>query len=825
MLNCPSCGEENPAKFRLCGYCGTPLAAPLPAHEVRKTVTVVFSDLKDSTALGERLDAEALHEVKRRYFDAMAAEITRHGGKIEKYIGDAIMAVFGLPRAHEDDGLRAVRAAVGMQTALGRVNDELQRRFAVTLANRTGVNTGDVVATDDPTANQKLATGDAVNVAARLEQAAPANQIYLGHATWRLVRDAVEVEPVAPLELKGKSQPVPAYRLISARGLDGYARRHDTPLVGRDDELAALDAAYAQACASAKARLVTVLGDAGAGKSRLVQEAIARMPGAVRVLRGRCLPYGDGITFWPLRMMLCEAADIRADDAAEVALSKTVALVGADDVAARLASAAGFNAAPFPLGELNWAARRFLETLAVRGPVVALIDDIHWAEPAFLDLIEHVVETADAPLLLLATARHDLLDERPQWATQPAATRLVLPPLSDAASAQVVSNLLGNTGLSDAVVKRIVAAAEGNPLFVEQMLAMLLDNGSPGEVTVPPTIHALLEARLDRLGRAERMAVEPASVIGLEFPQPAVESLAPAAVRTTIGEQMAALSRQRFIQPAQPVDGEAIWRFHHQLVRDTVYNGLLKRARANLHIEFVRWADGVNAGRDRALEFQEILGYHLEQAHRCLRELGPLDERGIAIGADAAQRLSAAGRRAHARGDMHAASNLYRRAVALLDEHGDAQRAALLPELGETLMDCGDFDAARSVLDDAIAAARRLSDTRLQASAELIRMLLRLYSGEPGDWSEATLRAAHDAIALFEREAAASELATAWRLVAFVHGLAGRSLQVGSAVSKAIEHARAAGNARLVARCGMSFSTSALLGPNRCPKRSPAASG
>ncbi len=286
MINCPSCGEENPPKFRLCGYCGTPLAAAapaLPAHEVRKTVTIVFCDLKDSTALGERVDAEALHEIKERYFGAMAAEITRHGGKIEKYIGDAIMAVFGLPRAHEDDALRAVRAAAGMRSALAKVNEELLARYGVALANRTGVNTGEVVANADAGADQKLATGDAVNVAARLEQAAPVGQIYLGELTYRLVRDAVDVEAVEPLEVKGKAQRLTAYRLVAALGLDGHVRRHDTPLVGRDAELALLEAAYREACETSAPRLVTVIGDAGAGKSRLTAEFVDR-----RARQGAC---------------------------------------------------------------------------------------------------------------------------------------------------------------------------------------------------------------------------------------------------------------------------------------------------------------------------------------------------------------------------------------------------------------------------------------------------------------------------------------------------------------------------------------------------------
>ncbi len=352
MINCPSCGEENPPKFRLCGYCGAALtAAPaaLPVREMRKTVTLIFSDLKDSTALGERLDSEALHEVKDRYFAAMAAEIKRHGGKIEKFIGDAIMAVFGLPKAHEDDALRAVRAAADMRKALARVNDDLMKRYGVTLGNRTGINTGEVVANDDEKADQKLATGDAVNVAARLEQAAPVGEIYLGESTYQLVRDAVEVEAVEPLQLKGKSEPVPAWRLVTARGLDGYARRQDTPIVGRDEELAALHAAYHHAVSAQRAHLVTVIGDAGLGKSRLVREVVDQIAAGARTLRGRCLPYGDGITFWPLVGMVGEAAGIRDDDTTDAARAKLLQAVKDEEVAARLASAIGLSEQSFPL--------------------------------------------------------------------------------------------------------------------------------------------------------------------------------------------------------------------------------------------------------------------------------------------------------------------------------------------------------------------------------------------------------------------------------------------------------------------------------------------
>ncbi len=836
MVKCPGCGEENPAKFRLCGYCGTALAAQapaaLPAHEVRKTVTIVFSDLKGSTALGELLDPEAMREVTDSYFSAMAAEITRHGGKIEKYIGDAIMAVFGLPRAHEDDALRAVRAAAGMQVALKRVNDDLMRRYGVALANRTGVNTGEVVANDDPTANQKLATGDAVNIAARLEQAAPENEIYLGETTYRLVRDAVEVEAVEPLDLKGKAEKVSAYRLVAARGLDGYARRQDTPIVGRDEELTALHAVYRAVCDERMVRMVTVIGDAGQGKSRLVREVVDHVAAGAKVLRGRCLPYGDGITFWPLVGMVWEAVGVVADDSPDLARAKLLAVVGDAEVAARLSSAIGLSPAIFPLHELYWSVRKFLEGLASQAPVVALVDDIHWAEPAFLELLEHLLDTVlDAPILLLATARDELLEEHPQWGERTASTRLVLRPLGDAAAAQVVGNLLGSANLPPDVLHRIVVAAEGNPLYVEQMLSMLIDSRalrleegqwvraeSYGQIAVPPTIQALLEARLDNLARADRAAVEPAAVIGLEFARPALEALAPDAVRSAIGEHLSTLSRKHFIRLVDATKADSIYRFHNHLVRETVYNGLLKRARANLHVGFVRWADRVNADRDRALEFQEILGYHLEQAHRYLLELGPLDASGIAIGADAATRLAGAGRRAFARSDMHAAANLLRRATTLLPEL-DSVRLSMLPELGEALMEMGEFVEARAVLGGAVAAAEQAGDDRLKASASLIGMFVRLYSGEPGEWGSEALRMAEEVIPrLASVGGADAELATAWRLIGFVHGVAGRYSQANDATVHYMAHARAAGNARLVARSGIGFAIGALSGPMPVPE-------
>ena len=395
-------------------------------RELRKTVTIVFSDLKGSTAIGERLDAEALHEVKERYFKAMAAEITRHGGKIEKYIGDAIMAVFGLPRTHEDDALRAVRAAFGMQQTLARVNVDLQARYGVALAQRIGVNTGEVVANDDPNADQKLATGDAVNVAARLEQAAPEKQVYIGEVTYRLVRDAVEVEAVEPLELKGKAQRVAAYRIVNVPGprRQPASRRHADRRARR--RTAADRCRYHEVVAQSAVRMVTVIGDAGVGKSRLVHEVVVAHHGR-RHRAARPLP-----ALWRRHHVLAAARDARSGrhPRRRHAGGSACQAAGISRRSRRGRSRGGSDRAEcghLPLHEIYWGARKSLEILAARGPVVALIDDIHWAETAFLDLLEHVLSTSTgAPILLLATSRHDLLEERPQWGEQAGAARIVL---------------------------------------------------------------------------------------------------------------------------------------------------------------------------------------------------------------------------------------------------------------------------------------------------------------------------------------------------------------------------------------------------------------
>ena len=496
---------------------------------MRKTVTVVFSDVTGSTSLGEQLDPESLRRVMGRYFDAMRQAIEAHGGTVEKFIGDAVMAVFGVPVLHEDDALRAVRAANEMRQRLKALNEELERDFRVRIEMRTGVNTGEIVAGEGET----LATGDAVNVAARLEQSAPPGEILLGETTHRLVRDLVQVDLLPPLELKGKEQAVTAYRLIEVLP-EALSHRLGSPMVGRERERRRLHDAFEQAVSDRSCQLFTVLGLAGVGKSRLVQEFLEELDTAALAVHGRCLPYGEGITYWPLMEAVQEAAGLEDSDSPEEGLRKLATLLESENESELLAHRVGelIGLAEVGVGaEESFAAVRVLfESLARRAPLVIVFDDIHWGEATFLDLIEHLADWArEAPILLACMARPELLDVRAGWGGGKLnATAVLLEPLSAAESSELVDNLAG-AELGESVRERIVGAAEGNPLFVEEMLALVRsrtdDTGE--DLQVPATIQALLAARIDALPEAERAVIERAAVGGQIFYAGAVEELTP----------------------------------------------------------------------------------------------------------------------------------------------------------------------------------------------------------------------------------------------------------------------------------------------------------
>ncbi|MEP6470136.1 MAG: adenylate/guanylate cyclase domain-containing protein, partial [Chloroflexota bacterium] len=516
MIQCPSCGEENPERARFCLNCGDALSSGEPPSEVRKTVTILFADVVGSTSLGEQTDPESTRRMLSRYFDAMRRVIERHGGRVEKFIGDAVMAVFGIPSLHEDDALRAVRAAHEMRSAVGVLNEELARTGWRPIALRTGVNTGEVVA-GEATSGHTLVTGDPVNVAARLEQAASPGEILLGATTYRLVRDAIEAEPMPPLELKGKAEPFEAFRLIGL-GEGEPVRRRDTPLVGRRRELHLLSEAFDRANEEQACYLFTLLGTAGVGKSRLVHEFLGQMRDRAQVLRARCLPYGEGITFWPVIELAQAAAGIEMNEAPESARQKLAALVGQaperEGIVDRVAATIGLSDEVVPTEEAFWGVRKLLEAVAATKPLVAVIDDLHWAEPTMLDLIDHIADwSREAPILLLAIARPELLDARPHWGGgKMNATTILLEPLGPEDSTELIGNLVDDEELAKAVQLRIGDTAEGNPLFVEELVAMLVDEGvlqredggwraveDLRTISVPPSISALVAARLDHL--------------------------------------------------------------------------------------------------------------------------------------------------------------------------------------------------------------------------------------------------------------------------------------------------------------------------------------
>jgi class 3 adenylate cyclase/tetratricopeptide (TPR) repeat protein len=737
VKRCPSCGEENADRARFCHACATPLGdVEAPAADVRKVVTIVFADVTGSTALGERLDPEALRRVMGRYFDEMAAVIERHGGTVEKFIGDAVMAVFGIPRLHEDDALRAVRAAVGMRDALATLNEDLEREHGEGLAARIGVNTGEVVA-GDPAAGQRLVTGDAVNVAARLEQAATPGEVLVGEPTYRLVKDAVEVEPVDPLELKGKEQRVPAYRLLGvAADIAGHERHLDSPMVGRGKELSLLEHALERAVTERTSHLFTLMGPAGVGKSRLVLEFLNGAAADAIVLRGRCLSYGDGITLFPLAEVIHSAASILDTDPPNIARSKLeAALEGSPDAERAAALVAGLFgwAEPGATEDAFWAVRKLLEQLARERPVVVVFDDIHWGEPTFLDLIEHLADwTRDASVLVLCLARPELLEVRPGWGGGKLnSTSILLEPLPTDEASTLVDNLLGRAEIPTQARERILEAAEGNPLFVEEMLAMLIDDGllrfEDGEwrsvedladLTVPPTIHLLLAARLDRLDAEERAVIERGAVEGKVFHRGAVTTLSSETARPQVSTRLLALARKELIRPDRPeFAGEDAFRFRHLLIRDAAYQAMPKEQRAELHERFADWLG--ESARDRLAEYEEILAHHLEQAYRYLMELGAIDDRARTLARRAVEHMRSAADRADERGDLASARALLDRCVELAE--GEV-RARALVALAELLPEIGEYTDAYHTAVKATEAAGAVGDHASRLRAELVRI-------------------------------------------------------------------------------------------------------
>jgi class 3 adenylate cyclase/tetratricopeptide (TPR) repeat protein len=766
-----------------------------PAAETRKTVTILFCDATSSTALGEKIDPESLRSLMTRYFDVMREVIEFHGGVVEKFIGDAVMAVFGVPTIHEDDALRACRAAIEIRDRLAVLDTQIRAERGATIEWRMGVNTGEVVA-GDATAGQRIVTGDAVNVAARLEGAAAPGEILLGADTYALVRAAVDTEAVEPLTLKGKADPVPAWRLMSVGDTTfRHVRPLEAPLVGRRRPLRLLEEAFREAVEERICHLFTILGVAGVGKSRLVEEFLGSLGDQARVAAGRCLAYGHGITYWPVAEAIRHGAGISEDDPPETTAARLREVLDTEPEAERIAAIVGgllgIEDSPPAPDEIFWAIRKTFEALARSRPLVLVFDDVHWGEPTFLDLVEHMADwTRDAPILLIVMTRAELLEKRPAWGGGKRwVTTMSLEPLSEVESEELVASLLGRAELPAELRGQISRAAEGNPLFVEELLGKLIDDGflvtaddgwsalgDARQLTIPPTIQALLAARLDGLSGEERSVIERAAIEGKVFHRGAVTEMAPEPMRGQVRDRLASLMRMELVRPEQAsFAGEEAYRFRHLLIRDAAYQALAKQTRSELHERFAAWLERVAA--ERLAEYEEIVAYHLEQAYRYRAELGPPDAHGQQLAMRAGTLLADAGERADARGDVAATVDLLGRAVELLPDD-QPRRRRLLFTLGNRCYEAGDGPRAEQILTDAIAEADRAGDEGASALAALGLLVVR--SSTRSTEQAESLREAEQLAATLARvgDEDGARLAQAWAaFLLFTMGRAGEAMR------------------------------------------------
>jgi class 3 adenylate cyclase/tetratricopeptide (TPR) repeat protein len=730
---CPNCGEQNPPQAKFCLNCGTALTAaaapppppPPPApepvlEEERKLDTLVFVDLVGSTALAESLDPEDVLHLLEMYYTRLRAELERHGGTVEKYIGDAIVTHFGVPVGHEDDPERAVRAALDILDKVVALNAEDPiRRIEV----RIGIHTGEVIVRHGNRAEEGkgIAWGDALNTAARIESAAPAMGILVGEETYRASRHAIEYREHEPIEAKGKAEPVQVWEVVGVRASAARGRAQEAPFVGRDAELDRLLALWDGVQADGRPALGMVIAEPGVGKSRLVTETTTRLGESATVLWGRCLSYGEGITYWPVIEILEGAAGILVSDQTEQVSDRLGALLeslGADDpdqlrtMASALANLIGvprtphgtYSATEMSQAELHWGIRRVLELLATQRPLALVFEDLHWAEPTLLDLIDFIGE-AEAPILLLGSGRPELASIRPAFATDGEhRAALHLSALDEAASERLLAELLGTHELPDGQrADQLLRNAGGNPLFLEETVRMLADAGAldggkaPVDIAVPTTLQAMIGARLDALATGEKRVAQHASVVGMVFWSGAVAELE----GSEADPRLQTLEQRDFLHahPESSLVDEREWEFKHALIKDVAYGRVPKSRRANLHVRFVDWLGSHPAAGE---ELVEIVAYHLEQSCKLAREVSRSEPPPIERAVDALMR---AAEKAERREGIHEADRYFARALDLLGDEESVQ--ALEVRLGRagTLQTLGELGKSDEVLTGVAEAA------------------------------------------------------------------------------------------------------------------------
>jgi class 3 adenylate cyclase/tetratricopeptide (TPR) repeat protein len=788
VIVCPACGEENPERARFCLACAQPLDAPVAGREERKVVSVLFVDLVGFTDRSDRADPEDVRATLRPYHERVKADVERFGGTVEKFIGDAVMAVFGAPLAHEDDAERAVRAALRVLETI-----ETLRGDGLDVAVRAAVTTGEAVVTlgARPERGEGIAAGDVVNTAARLQSAAPVGGVIVDRTTVRSSGRAIEFEPLEPVAAKGKQEPIPVWRALKARSRFGVDTelRAETPFVGRDSELTLLGETFLRTLREPSTQLVTVVAEPGVGKSRLVwefREEIDRRPDLVRWRQGRCLPYGDGITFWALGEIVKAEAGILETDSPVLALDKVgrAAEIVADEsdrawITDRLAPLVGAQDEGVGVGreEAFTAWRRYLEALAANRPTVLVLEDLHWADAALLDFVEHLLDwSADVPLMVVATARPELYDLRADWGGgRRNSTTLGLSPLSDDDTARLVSALLERSVLPAETQASLLDRAGGNPLYAEQFVRMLGESSAGADL--PETIQALIAARLDTLAPALKGLLQDASVLGKVFWTGALEAMA-GRTREEVLSGVRELVRREFVRPARvsSMRDEEEFSFWHVLVRDVAYQQIPRAARGEKHVRAAEWIE--RQSEERVADHAEFLAHHYEQALDLRRAAGDDDDRDE-LAARLVRFSVLAGDRAMSLA-IPAAEIHYRRALASTADSG--ARANVLVKLADALQPQGRLLESEEVYEEAIPQLVAAGDTKTagRAMMNLGRALWR-----HGETQRARMTSA-EGVALLEHEPG-PDLVLAYGRLSALEGFAGMPEEAVRHADKAIE--------------------------------------
>jgi predicted ATPase/class 3 adenylate cyclase len=777
---CPSCHKELPSEFPFCPFCGAELTETAPrTTEERKVVSVLFCDLVGFTAASEAADPEDVRARLRPYHVRVRLELERYGGTVEKFIGDAVMAVFGAPVSHEDDAERAVRAGLRILEAIEELNE---RDWSLRLRVRVGINTGEAVVDRDakPERGEGIVTGDVVNTAARLQSLAPIGGVAVGEATYRLTERLFAYERLEPVTAKGKAKPLECWRPLSAhaRVASDLTHTHRTVFVGRTAERDLLTGAFDQVVQESERRLVAVVGEPGIGKSRLSMELLQYVeawPGLVRWRQGRCLPYGEGITFWALGEIVkaeCGILDTDSPAVAREKLERAVPDCAADRawLLARVGPLVGLASEPAPQEESFTAWRRFLEHLAADGPAVVVFEDLHWADSALLAFLEHLADATDAvPLLVLCTARHDLFEQHPEWAGGLRnATTISLAPLSNEETAELVTALLGGV-LPPETQEQLLARAGGNPLYAEEFVRLLTDRGQLGEVVeVPDSVQALIAARLDTLSPDRKALLQDASVIGKVFWAGALVVMGerdPAGTERALHE----LARRELVRASRTstMEHEVEYSFSHALVRDVCYGQITRAGRIERHREAVAWLEA-KAG-ERVEDLADVLAYHYQTALELTVAVGGTDAVDQ-LRAGAIRYLALAGERALALNVDRAEQQLAATLALASEDHPD--RATLLESWAKAAQQQDRLEEARAALEEALALRRTQDDNLATARVLTAQALVLQRLGNPR-----RQESIDEAIALLEGEPPGPELIAAYGRAANLCYVRGAALE------------------------------------------------